>query len=418
MSETIKSHKCLEHLTLPQLVITRNSLSIMGDKPHDSLTKMCTKALRTLLDFLNKEISGHLCIVNLPNAFQNCRQCQAPTKTTIEKLLKLIANTNKLTAFSLDDCQLSEEQTNSIARSIPTSLTVVSLTGNITNTATVNKVLALAEFNLLELYIDGFTFKVNVDDKSRIRIVCCKNDKPQCYSMLSTLTFPSKLKMIKISNIVKFSLVSIVSPLLRNNPQIEKITLDWVETLLTCGEAIALADSLTTHTSLQRLSFKYNTKITKSTLLLRDLMLCPMSLQKLLTFLDPEQTKKIDLGNNRYTSFQDCSHCRASAAGGISTFFDVLDQSKNLKHLGISNCRLPANVIDTLASILLKKSLLEFVELTGNEVNAELFTRLLRLFSNVDRCGLFLTDISLHSTSECLSYTSQIKKLLPSSEFP
>ena len=405
LAETIKSHKCLEHLTLPQLVITRNSLSNMGDKSHDSLTKMCTNALRTLLDFLNNEISEYLSIENLPNAFQNCRHCQAPARTTIEKLLKLIANTNKLTAFSLYNCQLSEEQTSLIAKSNLTSLTLVNLIGNITNTETINEILALAEFNLLELYIDGFTFKVNVDDKRSLFIQCFKDHEPQYHGLCSTLTFPPKLKLIEISNTVKFNLASIVCPLLRNNPQIEDITLRFVETALACGEAISLADSLTTHTSLQRLSFNYNREITKSTLLLRDLMLCPMSLQKLLTFLDSEQTKKIDLAN-RYTSFQDCWHCRASAAGVIGTFLDVLDQSKNLKHLDIYNCRLPANVIDTLASMLLKKSLLEFVDLTCNEVNEKLFSRLLGLFSNFNFHRLLLTYISVHSTSKCLSYVS------------
>ena len=400
LAETIKSHKCLEHLTLPQLVITRNSLSIMGDKSHDSLTKMCTNALRTLLDFLNKEISRHLCIVNLPNAFQNCRQCQAPTKTTIEKLLKLIANTNKLTTFSLYNCQLSEEQTNLIARSIPTSPTLVNLTGNITNTVTVNKVLALVEFNLEELYIDGFTFKVNVEDKSSLHIKCCKNDEPQCYSLLSTLTIPPKLKMIKITNrvMLTFNLASVVCPLLRNNPQIKDITLDSVETPLACGEAISLAESLDKHTSLQRLTFHYSQEnlITRSTLLFRGLKLCPMSLQKLLMFLDFKQTEKIDL-IGEYTAFQACQHCGASTAGVVTTFFDVIDQSKKLKYVDVTNCWLPANLIDTLVTKLLDLPLLEFVSLKDNQVDEQSFIHLLRLFSDLTFRELHLTSISLQN---------------------
>ena len=397
LAETIKSHKCLEHLTLPQLDITQNILSVKGDKSHDSLTKMCTKALRTLLDFSNK--TGYLHIKNLPNAFQNCKHCQALVKTTIEKLLKLIANTNKLISFSLYNCQLSEEQTSLIATSIPTSLTFVNLTGNITNRATVNKVLALAEFNLEELYIDGFTFKVNVYT-SHLDIQCCKDHKPQCHGLFSTLTLPPKLKSIQISNTVKFNLASIVCPLLRNNPQIEDITLRWVETPLACGEAISLAESLNKHTSLQRLSFHFSQEklITRKTLLTCGLKLCPMSLQKLLRFLDSEQSEKIDLVDE-YTAFQDCQHCEASTAGVVTTFLDVLDQSKKLKRLDVTNCQLPADVVNTLVTKLLDLPLLEFVSLKDNEVDEQSFIHLLRLFSNLNFRELHLTSTSLHRSS-------------------
>ena len=397
LAETIKSHRCLENLTLPQLVITRNSLSIMGDKSHDSLTKMCTNALRTLLDFLNNEISEYLSIENLPNAFQNCRHCQAPARTTIEKLVRLIANTSKLTTFSLYNCQLSEEQTSLIATSIPTSITLVNLTGNITNRATVNKVLALAEFNLVKLCIDGFTFNVYT---SHLDIQCCKDHKPQCHGSFSTLTLPPKLKSIQISNRVKFNLASVVCPLLRNNPQIEDITLGSVETPLACVEAISLAESLNKHTSLQRLSFHFSQKnlITRKTLLTCGLKLCPMSLQKLLRFLDSEQSEKIDLVDE-YTAFQDCQHCGACTAGVVTTFLDELDQSKKLKHLDVTNCLIPADVVDSLVTKLLDLSLLEFVSLKDNEVDEQSFIHLLRLFSDLTFRELHLTSISLDNSS-------------------
>ena len=415
LAETIKSHKCLECLMLPQLIIKRNSLRITTDKIHDSLTKMCTNALGTLLDFLNEKTDS-VYIENLPNAFQDCGNCQVATSTTVNKLLKLIAKSKKLQKFSISNCQLSEEQISLIATSIPTSLTLLNLTGNITNRATVNKVLALAEFNLVELYIDGFTFKVNVYT-SCLHIECCKDHEPQCFGLFSTLIFPPKLKLIRISNTVKFNLASVVCLFLRNNPQIEDITLGSVETPLACGEAIALADSLNKHTSLQRLSFYYSQEnlITRSTLLICGLKLCPMLLQKLLMFLDSEQTEKIDLVDE-YSAFQDCQHCGASTAGVVTTFLDVIDQSKKLKRLDVTNCQLPADVVASLVTKLLDLPLLEFVSLKNNEVDEQSYIRLLRLFSSLNFQQLQLTDTDLCSKNShgcsCLSLPYDLRDFL------
>ena len=395
LAKTIKSHKSLECLTLPQLVITRNTLSINKDKLYDLLTKVCTNALGTLLDFLNEKPET-LHMNNLPNAFQDCGNCQVAASRTINKLFKLIANNNKLLNFSTFNCRLSEKQTRLIAMLIPTSICSVNLTGNAFSTEKINEVFALAQLNLLELHIDGFTFEVKVGNTSSVCIQCNGSHEPQCHGLFSTLTFPPKLKLVKISNTVKFNLASIVCSILRNNPQIEDITLGSVETPLACGEVISVAESLNKHTSLQRLYFWK--EIARNALSLRGLKLCPMSLQRLLMFLDPEQTVRINLADE-HTAFQDCQHCGASTVGVVSTFFGILDQVKNLKSLDVTNCQLPAGLIDSLVTKLLDLSLLEFVSLKDNTVDEQSFIHLLRLFSNLNFQELQLTDITLCNKS-------------------
>ena len=413
LAQVIKSHKCLEYLELPQLNITRYSLQFTGDKPYNSLTNVCTNVLRTLLDFLTeKELEEILCIENLPNAFQDCGNCDVAAGTTVCKLLEHIENAEKLSSFSLSNCLLSEELTRRIAMSVPTSIRSVILTGNSVSPITVNKLLSLAEFNLLKLYTDPFSFDVNIDDRSSLDIHCCHvSETGLCFNFLR---FPSRLKLIQIFNKQQLNLASVVCPILGNNPQITEICLQNIVTPIACQEGFSVAESLHNHPSLEKLSFRVEKRrimITKSTLYLQGLEPCPVSLKELLTFLDMEQPLTIDLEN---VAFQNCSQCGASSAGVISSF---IAQSKNLKCLNLNNCQLPANVIDNITNKLLDKSLLECVSLKDNEVSEQSLRNLLKLFSNLSFKKLYVTDISIYTESDlnsdfaslCYHNSSQVR---------
>ena len=409
LAQVTKSHKCLEYLELPQLNITRYSLQFTGDKLYNSLTNVCTNVLRTLLDFLTeKELEEILCIENLPNAFQDCGNCDVAAGTTVCKLLEHIENAEKL---SLSNCQLSEELTRLIAMSIPTSIRSVNLTGNSVSPITLNKLLSLAEYNLLNLYIDLFSFAVKFDDRSRLDIHCCSKAEELCFKLLR---FPSRLKLIQIFNKQQLNLASVVCPILGNNPQITEICLQNVVTPIACQEGFSVAESLHNHPSLEKLSFRVKKSfrklmITKSTLSLQGLKLCPKSLRELLKFLSMEQPLTINLEN---VTFQNCSQCGASNAGVISPFL-----SKNLKCLNLNNCQLPADVIDNITNKLLDKSLLECVSLKDNKVNEQSFRNLLKLFSNLSFKKLYVTDISIYTESDlnsdfaslCYHNSSQVR---------
>ena len=198
---------------------------------------------------------------------------------------------------------------------------------------------------------------------------------------------------------MQLNLANVICPILGNNPHIVEITIEGKIKLDLCHETILVAESLCNHKSLKKLSFFPKTArviISRTVFLLQTLNLCPASFQKLLMFLDIEQCVCIDL-TDESRAFRDCSQCGASAAGLMTTFSKVVEQSKQLEHLNITNCQISSGGMETLASGLCDKSHLEFVSVVMNENDEQLFSRLITLFSIPNFQTLRLTNLSLYT---------------------
>ena len=342
LAQAISTHRCLQSLSLPQLTVTRKSLTIHGDEEEDSLTRICTSAMSKLLEYYTDQVQ-EVSIQNLVNVFQDCDSCQSDANLTVQKFQKF-CRSNQLVDLNFSNCSLTEEKTKNLVAAIPPSICFLDFTGNTVSSTSVNKLLALMEYSLSVLYIDGCTLRIH--DRCALQIQFCESSGrgsvSQCYTLLESLTTHRGINKIELVHRKDLSLVKVVNPLLANNPYLSTIVLQTIivtDEHISCEKLTAVAESLLEHKSIQSLRFNINESnhqnfivIAKDILHINGLKFCPLPFLKILQFLDSEVVKSIDLSNQQ-KALQSCLSCERKKDKLLKDIFRDLIQNRELKCL-------------------------------------------------------------------------------------
>ena len=417
LTKAISAHK-IHWVSWPKFELRKEIISISGNKEHNSLRKMCTLALSTILECMTDGLR-EIRINNLPNTFQDCSKCEVSADETIQKLCKLISRSVQLRKLSLSNCEISEEGTTSLIESIPTSLHSADFTGssvNVTKWLTV-----MADSDSSELLVDGCI--LNIPSRCELTIQFSQScDDSKCAKILSTLKIPSNLKRVYMcllnDSLQLNSASAVVNQFLTENPKITEFWF-WHNSMSSknniCYEITKIAGSLLTHKCLQTASFtftvgssRYCLYISKTCLDAKDMLLCPLILQKLLKFLNHNETLKIDL-TGQSKAFQTCSDCKTSQNEVVRTLVEVLEQSENLEELALTGYQLSAESVETLANKLVNKTTLRRILLDDNEINKQAFEYLMNLCSVSNFMEVDMKELILKSKYELvLSYRSRV----------
>ena len=419
LTKAICAHKILS-VSWPKFELRKEIFSISGNKEHNSLRKMCTHALSTILECMHStDDIRQIKVNNLPNTFQNCSNCGVSADETIQKLCNLISRSDQLRNLSLSNCEISEEGTTSLIASIPKNLHNADFTGNSVNAADWLRVMADSDSS--ELRVDGCI--LNIRKRCELNIHFSQScDDSKCIKILSTLKLSLNLKQMFVylvnGSLQLNSAPAVVNQILTENSKITEFRL-WHISVSNinniCYEIAKIAESLLAHKCLQTASFalkigssRYCVYISKTYLFAKDMFLCPLILQKLLKFLNYNETLEIDL-TGRSKAFVTCSDCKTSQNEVVRTLVEVLEQSEKLEELALTGCQLSAESVETLANKLVNKTTLRRILLDDNEINKQAFEYLMNLCSVSNFIEVDMKELILRSKYELvLSYRSRV----------
>ena len=347
--QAICGHQSLESFSISFLSIQKSSIHIKGE-----LQKVTCPRTLGFFEFIS-EPARSIQITDIPEVFCDCLECGAKADEMVGKVCEVIRK-NKTDTLSIKNCRLSEATISFITDSIPkgeASPSEINIMGNTATPGIVNHLLSLGGSKLSSLSLDEMVLSSCADNKLELTL----NSLPD-YQVFAALEIPRNKKCLLI-HYFKCLDLSLLTPVLDHNMHLREIEISRDANFEDCQKAAEMTETLTRHTSLDKITIRgYDAVISRRSLVLHNIRLCPRSLQNLLLFIKPNETDEIVLVKQQEAF--NCPKCKTLCKECVlSTFCEVLAECTKLKLFHMSKCHLPNKAMEIVATSLSKCSHVE-----------------------------------------------------------